>query len=219
MLPYAMSRTIPIVVVYGRHNILRLHRDWFPLSQLLFYFDGKSLPKSLHQTIVSLKQERPALVKRSFDEVILVNFYHYISPTWVRLCHVRAYFFYYPILFWVNIPIIFLGDAGDLRYISTTKTSDKICARFKQMQRLGRTQFKAEVLNLLRHWWGREQTSALNCVHPSRCESCTYIAEDITKWCPSITWPSCVTCLCTWPITNTNATISELIVDRKRSTS
>ena len=44
-----------------------------------------------------------------------------------------------------------------------------ICARFKQMQRLGCTQFKAEVFNLLRHWWGRVQTSALDYVHPSRC--------------------------------------------------
>ena len=43
------------------------------------------------------------------------------------------------------------------------------CARFKQKQRLGCTQFKAEVCNLLRHWWGRVYTSALNCVHPSRC--------------------------------------------------
>ena len=43
------------------------------------------------------------------------------------------------------------------------------CARFKQKQRLGCTQSKAEVCNLLRHWWGRVYTSALNCVHPSRC--------------------------------------------------
>ena len=44
-----------------------------------------------------------------------------------------------------------------------------ICARFKQKQRLGCTQFKVEVCNLLRHWWGRVYTSALNYVHPSRC--------------------------------------------------
>ena len=44
-----------------------------------------------------------------------------------------------------------------------------ICARFKQMQQLGCTQFKAEVCNLLRHWWGRVLTSALNCVHPNCC--------------------------------------------------
>ena len=44
-----------------------------------------------------------------------------------------------------------------------------ICARFKQMQqRLGCTQFKAEVCTLPHQCLSRLDTSALNCVHPSR---------------------------------------------------
>ena len=44
-----------------------------------------------------------------------------------------------------------------------------ICARFKQMQRLGCTQLKAEVWTLPHQCINRLHTSALNCVHPSRC--------------------------------------------------
>ena len=46
---------------------------------------------------------------------------------------------------------------------------DIICARFKQKQRLGCAQFKAEVYTLPHQCLSKLHTSALNCVHPSRC--------------------------------------------------
>ena len=49
------------------------------------------------------------------------------------------------------------------------KNVNNHCARFKQKQRLGCTHFKAEVCTLPHQCLSRLHTSALKCVHPSRC--------------------------------------------------